>query len=257
MKNVLSFLLLFGVWISQGQNFPAKEQKLVYDLAGVMTNSETAQLETKLRFYNDSTSTQISIVIIPTLDGYEVSDYANRLAREWKIGQKGQNNGLLVLAALKERKIRFEVGYGLEGVITDAISKRIIEEALKPNFKAGNYYQGLDEGISKVILALRGEYKAEKHKKDKGFPVSALIIFIGFLAFVLFLSSGKQASSMAKNNNIPFWLAWSLLNSMTNNRGRWNDFSGGGGSFGGGSNGPDFGGFGGGDFGGGGASGDW
>jgi uncharacterized protein len=257
MKRILTLIWLLLGFIVQGQNFPQKEKKLVYDVAGVLSSAEAAELETKLRYYNDSTSTQISIVTIPSLDGYEVADYANRLAREWGIGQQGQNNGLLLLAAIKEHKIRIEVGYGLEGTITDAISKRIIEEALKPNFKSGNYYQGFDQAIDKVVLALRGEFKAKKHKKGGDFPIGAAIVIILFIVLFVFFTIGKQANSLSKKNNIPFWLAWTLLNSMTNNHGRWKDFSGGGGSFGGGGSGPDFGGFGGGDFGGGGASGDW
>jgi uncharacterized protein len=245
MKRILTFVLLLLGFIVQGQNFPPKENKLVYDVAGVLSSSEAAELETKLRYYNDSTSTQISIVTIPSLDGYEVADYANRLAREWRIGQQGQNNGLLILAAIKEHKIRIEVGYGLEGIITDAISKRIIEEAVKPNFKSGKYYQGFDQAIDKIVLALRGEFKAKKHKKDGDFPIGAAIVIVLFIVFIVFLTIGRQANSLSKKNNIPFWLAWTLLNSMTNNHGRWKDFSGGGGSFGGG------------DFGGGGASGDW
>ena len=145
--KVLIFLPILFLYAltSLSQNFPVKENKLVYDLADKLDPAQVSQLENKLRYYNDSTSTQIAIVIIPSLDGYDVADYSNRLAREWKIGQKGSNNGLLILAAIKERRIRIEVGYGLEGVITDAISKRIIESSIKPNFKSGNYFQGLDE----------------------------------------------------------------------------------------------------------------
>ncbi len=258
MKTIKLIVLLLCVAISGfAQNFPEKENKLVYDQAGMLSSDEVAQLETKLRYYNDSTSTQIAVVIIPTLDGYEIADYANRLASKWGIGQKGQNNGLLMLAAVKEHKFRIEVGYGLEGTITDAISKRIIENSVKPNFKAGNYYAGINEATDNVVLALRGEYKAKKKGKGdaaSGFAVIGIILFVLF--FVIF-SQSRKAKALSAKNNIPFWAAWALLNAMSN-RGRYNNFSGGGGGFGGGGGGGiDFGGFGGGGFGGGGASGDW
>ncbi|MBX7182755.1 MAG: TPM domain-containing protein [Bacteroidia bacterium] len=262
MKGFLSFLLFFITWINlSAQNFPEKEKKLVYDLAGVLDNNQLSSLETKLRYYNDSTSTNISIVIIPGLEGYEIADYANQLARKWGVGQKGKNNGILLLAAINDRKFRIEVGYGLEPVITDAISKRIITEIIKPNFKEGKYYEGLDEATDKIVLALKGEFKSSKKKKGDTKTAIAITLIFLFILLVFFISFGRKAKQLALKNNIPFWAAWSLLNAMSNNRGRWNDFSGGGGSFGGGSSsgggGIDFDGFGGGDFGGGGASGDW
>lgn len=260
MKRILSFLIVVASWFNlTAQNFPEKENKLVYDLAGVLENNQISDLETKLRYYNDSTSTQIAIVLIPSLDGYEIADYSNQLARKWMIGQKGKNNGLLVLAAINDRKVRIEVGYGLEPVITDAISKRIITEFIKPNFKEGKYYEGLDQATDKIILALKGEFKASKKKKGDAKTAIAITLIFLFILLMFLISFGRKAKQLSLKNNIPFWAAWSLLNAMSNNRGRWNDFSGGGGSFGGGSSGGgiDFDGFGGGDFGGGGASGDW
>lgn len=255
MRKAFLLLLLFSFQSVIGQNLPERSNQLVNDFADFLSPSEEAELETKLRLYNDSTSTQIAIVLVKTLEGYDVSDYSNALARKWKIGQKGQNNGLLILASAEERKIRIEVGYGLEGIITDAISKRIIEKSLKPNFKSGNYFIGLNEATDNVILALKGEFKAEKKsKKDKGGGFAFFIILLFVIVLIIFTQS-RKASNLSKKNNIPFWIAWALLNSIANsNSGRYRDFSGGGGSFGGGGG---FGGFGGGDFGGGGASGDW
>jgi uncharacterized protein len=217
--------------------------RLVNDLADVLSESEEQYLEQKLLAWEDSTSNQLAIVLVKNLAGLEVSDYSVQLARKWKIGST-KNNGILLLAAIEDRKTRIEVGYGLEGRITDAVSRRILADELKPEFREGRYLTGLDRATDKIISAAAGEYKAEapvkKGKKKKGMGW-ALIISIIIILYLISRSRGGGGGG---------FLAGMLMGNMMSGgrHSSWGDFSSGSGSFGG---------FGGGDFGGGGASGDW
>lgn len=267
----LHILLLALLWAiaSFGQNLPERPNppRLVNDLAGMLAPQEQQQLEAKLRAYNDSTSTQIAIVTVKTLDGYDASEYAFALGRKWGVGQKGKNNGILVLIKPKfngeKGKIFIATGYGMEGAITDARSNRLIDEVLIPAFRTGDYYKGLDEATTALIMMAKGEYKADKKGAAKKVsPLTSIILFgvliviFGIIAAVARArrgSSGSVYSSRGmESSNLPFWLLLMGMGSGFGNRGGssggWSDFSGGG---------SDFGGFGGGDFGGGGAGGDW
>jgi uncharacterized protein len=214
---------------------------LVVDNANVLGSNEKYQLESKLRLFNDSSTTQISIVLDNSLEGDDIFDYSNRLAEAWGIGQKGKDNGILIYAAIQDRKVYIQVGYGLEGVVTDAASKKIIDSYILPAFKSGNYFQGLDQASSVLIKLSKNEFTADqfvKKGKKSRFPVAFIVMI---LLFVFFLSRGSGG-----------FMGGLLMGSM------WGSFSGGSGSFGGG-NGGGFGGgsFGGGSFGGGGAGGSW
>jgi len=261
MKKItgLFLILFFLTGISIGQNFPEKPEppRLVNDFAGVLSASETAALENKLVIYNDTTSTQIAIVLIKSLDGYPIDDYTIRLGEKWGVGSSKHNNGVLMLAAIEDRKIFIATGYGLEGALPDALVKRIVENDIKPHFKEGNYYGGLDSGVDQIISLARGEYKGEGTKNPgKEFPISGLLIFLVIIFFILMMKV-RSAKSYAHRNNLGFWAAWALLNAASSRqRGSWGGFTSGGGGFGGGGGGG-FGGFGGGSFGGGGAGGSW
>jgi uncharacterized protein len=249
-----------------GQKFPEKPNppRLVNDFAGVLGANEAATLENKLVVYNDTTSTQIAIVLIRSLDGYPIEDYTPRLAENWGIGQDKKNNGILLLAAIEDRKIFIATGYGMEGALPDALLKRIVENDIKPFFKEGDYYSGLNKGVDQIILLARGEYKGEKKssRSGKGLPLLPVLIMVGIFA-IIFLSKASSARSYAHRNNMSFWAAWAILNAVrSSQRGSWGNFTSGGGGFGGfggGSSGGGggFGGFGGGSFGGGGAGGSW
>ena len=138
-----------------GQNVPPKPNppKLVNDLADVLTADEEARLERKLVAYDDSTSSQIAIVLIKTLNDYPIEEFALKLYRDWGIGNKKTNNGVLILAAIDDRKIRIEVGYGLEGAIPDIIANHIIQDDIGPNFRSNNYYEGLSAASESIIKA--------------------------------------------------------------------------------------------------------
>ncbi|OAQ39158.1 methanol dehydrogenase [Pedobacter psychrophilus] len=241
------------------QNFPAKPNKLVNDYTNTLNSSQIADLESKLVAFDDSTSIQVSVVLIQSLEGYDIQDYGYQLGRAWGIGGKEKNTGVLVLASIGDRKITIQTGYGMEGALPDAIAKRIIENEIKPEFKSGNYFGGLDAGINAIISYTKGEYKNTEPKKSgkgSGFPVGLIVLII--IAVIALISKGSGGGGGGRNviggrggANI-FW--WSLLAGMANSGG---GRSGGGGFGGGSSGGGGFGGFGGGSFGGGGASGSW
>ncbi len=236
-------------------DFPPAPSTLVADYTGTLTDSEKQALESKLSAFGDSTSTQIAVVLMQSVGDYDINDYAAQLGEKWGIGQKEKNNGVLVLAAMGDRKLSIQVGYGLEAVITDGAAKRIIETEMKPAFKEGRYYEGLNRGTDVLMSLASREFSAGDYvkKRQESFPWFLVLIF-GFIMAIAVFSRVMRTRTYSARNHIPFWAAWTLLNMATRrSRGSWSDFSSGSGSFGGSS----FGGFGGGSFGGGGASGSW
>jgi len=247
----VSFFTIYG---SFAQNFPAKPDKLVNDYTNTLSPDQVNQLEQKLVLFDDSTSTQIAVVIIKSLEGYDIADYASRLGEKWGVGRDKKNNGVMLLVALDDHKVTIQTGYGVEGALPDAIARRIIENEITPNFKAGNYYEGLDKGTSAIIAYTKGEYKNEDpkpRKQSKSIPFGLIIIII--IVIVSFISRGGGGNQVIGRGGMnPLW--WMLMGSAMGRGGRgdgggWGGFSGGGGG--------GFGGFGGGSFGGGGASGSW
>ncbi len=223
-----------------------------------MSPEQVAILEARLVALDDSTSNQIAIVTIPTLNDYPIEDYAEALFRDWGIGSKKNNNGVLVLVAVNDRKMRIEVGYGLEGAIPDVIAKDVIENDLAPNFRNGDYYRGFEEAITSLGRAAAGEYKEPRKRSEDG-GGGGLFTFIIILFVVLMIvgnargGGGRGGGMMSRRgyNNI----IWPLIFSNLGSRGGGN-WGGAGGGWGGGGGGG-FGGFGGGSSGGGGASGGW
>jgi uncharacterized protein len=256
MKNtfliiVISLYSFFGY----SQNFPAKPNQLVNDYTKTLSKEQVVSLEQKLVAFSDSTSIQVAVVMIQSLDGYDINDYGYQLGRAWGIGGKEKNTGVLVLASIGDRKVTIQTGYGMEGVLPDAITKRIIENEIKPNFKAGDYFTGMDAATDAIISYTKGEYKNDSPRRSgkKGFP-SGLIVLIVVGVLLLISRGGKGGGGRnvigSRGGADIVW--WSLLSGL-GGRG-----SGGGGGFGGGSSGGGgFGGFGGGSFGGGGSSGSW
>lgn len=257
----LCYWLLFLIVIpfaGMAQQYPEKPvpPRLVNDFTNTLSAAEISALENKLVAYNDSTSTQISIVMITSLDGYAIEDYTFQLGDRWGIGQKDKDNGVLMLIAKDDRKIFIATGYGMEGVMPDGLVKRIIEDDIKPYFKQGAYYNGIDKGTDSMFRLAAGEYKGEPRtaKNDKP-PIFFIVIFL-FIVILVFAFKVRSVQKYAIVNNITFIAAWMLLNQASRtHQGSWGGFSGGGGSFGGGGGG--FGGFGGGSFGGGGSGGSW
>ena len=257
------FLLLSHTGLTQDLPDKPVPPRLVNDFVGMLGNSESDVLERKLVAFDDSTSTQIAVVIIDDLKGYDKADYAQRLAEKWGIGQKGENNGILILIKQKTRTSNGEVfiapGYGLEGVIPDLLCKEIVDNEILPLFRQDRYFEGLDNATNVLMSLVRGLYPPDKYKKKNEInniaPVIFIIIFIIVIMFIR--GSGGRNSRNIGSKGLPLWLLLSMMNSgRSSGRGSWGGFSGGGG-FGGRGGGGGFGGFGGGSFGGGGAGGSW
>ena len=250
MKKIFLFILMVAGFTAWSQDIPPvpNPPKLVNDFTGTLTADQQQALENKLKLFDDSTSTNIAVVIVKTTGGTDIADYAIELGRKWGVGQKGTNNGVVLLIALDDRKLNISPGYGLEGALPDITCKQIIEDVIKPNFKGQDYYRGIEEGTDAIIQAVKGEYKApENYKKGKSGGVGRIIFIIVMIIIFLVVSGGKGGggSFMSRRG----FAAWPIANMPS--RGGGSSSGGGGGSSGG------CGGFGGGSFGGGGGGGGW
>jgi uncharacterized protein len=236
---------------------PAK-QDLVQDYANIISDEEEQFLRQKLQAFNDTTSTQILVVTVTDLCGYDKASFTYTLGENWKVGQKGKNNGIVIMVKPKEVDGRGDAfiapGYGLEGVVPDAIAKRIVENEMIPYFKSKEYYYGIHQAVNVLMDITSGEYTADEYAKPDFSKVILPVLFVLFILIFVFISTAKKAKDYSIGHNIPFWTAFMLMNnSGKSHGGSWGNFTSGGGSFGGGG----FGGFGGGSFGGGGAGGSW
>lgn len=258
MKKLLSIfiLLLVNVFAFGQTTFNPEslltprtgKQELVNDFTNTLTPDQKQALENKLVAFDDSTSTQIAVVIIPSLNGNDIADYNVKLGRAWGVGGKEFSNGVVLLIAKNDRKLNISTGYGVEGALPDITAKHIIDDVIVPNFKGDDYYRGIDEGTDAIIKAVKGEYKAPANYRKKGRSGSRLIFIIIIIILFLIFSSGNRGggSFMSRRG----FAAWTIGNMLGGGGG--SGWSGGGGGSSGG-----FGGFGGGSFGGGGASGSW
>ncbi|MGZ3763638.1 MAG: TPM domain-containing protein [Mucilaginibacter sp.] len=259
LKKIIMFsCLLLCTLFAFSQQLPPRSSTLVTDFTNTLSGAEKQQLEQKLDAYNDSTSTQIAVVIMKSVGDYDINDYGQKLGRNWGIGQKGKNNGILVLVAIGDRKVTIQTGLGTEGAVPDIITHQIIQNDFQPNFKAGNYYAGLNAGTDDIIKYLKGEFKGDKKADGRGRGGSAgiIVIIVIIILILIFRKRGGGGQIIdSRGGASPFW--WFLGGAMLGREsGGWGGFSGGGGDGGGGDSGG-FGGFGGGDFGGGGSSGSW
>jgi uncharacterized protein len=259
MKKLLFPLLIFTCLVTGAQDIfkPPNPPRLVNDFAHAMTSDQVQDLESKLVAYDDSTSIQIAVVTVQSTGDTAIEDYALKILRDWKVGNKKTNNGLVILAAIQDHKVYIATGYGMEGVLPDITSKQIIEDEIVPNFKQNNYYRGFDLGADAIIKASHGEYTAPSGYNQRGQhgtgggSILGIIIFVVIILVLASRGGGRGGGGMFSGSGVlPF-----ILGSMIGGGGR-GGFGGGGGGFGGGGGGG-FGGFGGGSGGGGGAGGSW
>ncbi|HDR51973.1 MAG TPA: TPM domain-containing protein [Mariniphaga anaerophila] len=263
MKKLLSILILLSGITALHAEIPERPvpPRLVNDFAGVLSPAEASALESKLVQFDRETSTQIVLVAVNDLEGYDPGDYAFRLGEKWGVGQQGKDNGLVILLKPKtgndRGRIFIATGYGLEGVLPDAIvNGAIIDTEMIPQFERNNYYKGLENGINVIMDITRGEYTAEYYRenyarKSGGLPVLA-IFFILFFVIIPILR-GRSRRFYSPGKDLPLWIALGMMSGNRSHGSSFGNFSSGSGSFGGGG----FGGFGGGSFGGGGAGGSW
>jgi uncharacterized protein len=222
----------------------------VNDYAGVMSQDQVRSLEARLAQFEQETGHQVAVLTIPTLDGEDIEGFSIRVAESWKIGKKGFDNGVILVVAVKDRRLRLEVGYGLEGILPDAIAKQITSEYIVPRFRSQDYAGGIIAGIDAVLKVIKNEPLPQSARKTGGKQGSGLSSF-AMLAITLALF-GLMAFGSANRRRNRMWAT----------RGRhyppiiWGGGGFGGGGFSGGGGGGGFSG-GGGSFGGGGASDSW
>jgi len=253
---IVCAILAIGIGAVRAQDFPATPNTLVNDYTQTLSASQVQELERKLVAFDDSTSTQIAVVVMKSTGQYDIADYGTRLAQRWGIGGKEHNNGILLLVALGDRAVTIQTGYGVEGAVPDAIAYRIIENEIKPAFRQGDYFAGIDRATDALIAYTKGEYQASPKKGDGGSAMGGLFLLVIIIIVIVAIfgrGGGRGGGRVMGGRGASDLLWWTLLSGM----GRGGRGGGGfGGGFGGGGGGG-FGGFGGGGFGGGGASGRW
>ena len=246
---LLLVLLTFGTTLKAQLPSPPNPPRLVNDYTGTLTAHQVNVLEHKLVAYNDSTSTQILVLLVDDLQGYSVEQYATEIGHSWGVGQKDKNNGAVILVKPKKGSERGQVnintGYGIEEYVTDATAKRIIEKEMIPAFKEDDYYTGIDNAVNVIMDLCSGKFTQDEYTSDDGFPLWLIILFIIAIVIILSKFSDNNGQSYTGGGHRTIWIPMG------------GGFGGGFGSSGGGFGGGGFGGFGGGGFGGGGASGSW
>jgi uncharacterized protein len=242
---LLIFLILASPTLAAAPNFPALTGRVVDD-AGILSASTQSQLTDMLAAHEGATAQQVVVVTLDSLQGYTIEDYGYQLGRTWGIGQKGKNTGAILIVAPKDHKVRIEVGYGLEGTLTDATSRTIIENDILPGFKRGDYNAGVLAGTTSLLKVLGGDTSVQPSAAESGTSADTnnsasawpLLLFVAIWLVVIFLRR-RMGPALGRRS--------------------YGYYGGGGfgaGGFGGGGSGGGFSG-GGGSFGGGGASGSW
>jgi uncharacterized protein len=243
---------------------PMQPPRMVNDFSGLLESTDRDRLESKLQEFYYQTSTQIYVVVLDDISGYDIAEYTALLGEQWGVGTRENDNGAVILLNpgpdRKTGDVYIATGYGLEGAIPDALAKRIVELDMLPSFRQQNYYAGLDGATTSMMDLARGEYTADEYLQRHGYgPGSGIPAFAIVILFVIvfsILGRRRSARQYALGHNIPFWLALFMVSGARgSHRGSFGNFSSGGGSFGGFGGG--FGGGGGGSFGGGGAGGSW
>jgi uncharacterized protein len=190
----------------------------VTDLAGVLTPDQTAGLESKLKQLESSDSTQLAVLIIPSLEAEVLEDYSERVATSWRLGQKGRDNGALLLIAMKERQVRIEVGYGLEPTLTDARSRRIIQNEIVPHFRQGDFYEGIDAAATAIIQVVRGVYEGPVRQPSGSGGRSGSRAFDWLIILLLpmfwFLSATGRVGGAILGSGAGMFLVYSLAGAL-------------------------------------------
>lgn len=224
---------------------PTVIKKYIVDETNTLSSDQINAMLKKLVDYEKQTSNQVIVYVIESLNGEPLETVAYKIAAANKIGKKDKNNGVLFLIALKDKKLRIEVGYGLEGALTDAISSSILRNEVTPSFRDGKYYEGITKGVDAIILAIKNEYKNTDSKNNSnqnicfGLPIFIFLIF-GFIFLMIFISIIQRIFGFGRRHYTGtgmgggFWGGWGSGGSSGSSGGSFGDFSGGGGSFGGG-----------------------
>lgn len=244
-------LLAGGAAGVRAEALPPPPAAYFNDYAGLVSAADAQRLDAKLRQFADETSTQVVVAVFPELPSPSLEDFTVRTAESWRVGRRDWDNGAVLFVFAKDRKLRIETGYGLEGALTDALARRILDQKVVPRFREGDWAGGLEAGIDGIIAATRGEYTAPPEEEK---PVSLLPILIVVLFVILFLWLASQGSRHVYVGRTYNRRGWRRDSGYWGGGSSWGGGWGGGG--GGGLGGGGFSG-GGGSFGGGGASSSW
>ena len=260
MKHYILILTLLLSSLAIGQEIPKKPvpPRLVNDYVGVLSSKQVNDLESSLAQFAKQTSTQIAILVVKDFGGTSREDFAQKVAEAWGVGQKGKNNGIVMVIKPKIDNARGEAyiatGYGLEGAVPDAVAHRIVDLEMIPSFKQGDYYTGIKKGTIRLMELTKGEYTAEEYMGKTSNKSGILMGLFGLALFgmaaLMFRRGQKKRRSNIGSSKLPYWLLMSMMGNSNrrSHGGSFGDFTRGSGGFGG---------FGGGTFGGGGAGGSW
>ena len=244
LLGLLLVLLAYGTTLKAQLPSPPNPPRLVNDYTGTLSSGQVNAMEQKLVAYNDSTSTQILVLLVDDLQGYSIEQYATEIGHSWGVGQKGKNNGVVILVKPKkgdERgQVNISLGYGMEAYVTDATAQLIIEREMIPAFKEDDYYTGINNAVDVIIDLCSGKFTQDEYAEEEGIPGWLRLLVIIALIIIITRLNNRNGQSYSGGGHRTVWIPMG-------------GFGGGGGGFSGGG----FGGFGGGGFGGGGASGSW
>ena len=216
LRALLLVLCLLSAAVLGAPQFPALSGRVV-DAAGVLSASTKSELDSILARHERETSNQLVVVTLKDLQGYAIDDYGYQLGRHWQIGQAGRDNGALLIVAPKERKVRIEVGYGLEGALTDAISHNIIQTVMLPRFRQGDYDAGVRAGVDAILAAIAGTYKplpekrSTKHRGGDFLTFVILAIALGEFFTGVFRSRLVAAGVLGTGTGLLVWLLMGSL----------------------------------------------
>ena len=255
MRSICIFLVLFATLATAAEVIPPRPEAYFNDYARVVSSATATELNRQLEQFERDTSSQILVAVYPKMQSdSSIEDYTVRVAQSWGVGQKNKNNGAVLFVFVQDRKLYIQVGYGLEGVLPDALAKRIIENEIKPHLRNDDFDSGLRAGVTAILQAAKGEYKGTGHtvadrSSQPFWPTPLIVGFVIFILLVRLLSSAARGTVYTRAGRA---VSYGIMSGM---------FSGGGGGFssGGGGFSSGGGGFsgGGGGFGGGGAGGSW
>lgn len=210
MKKILLILIFVLNFLNADitQYFPKLDGRVV-DNANILSSTTKNNLSVILKNHEDETSNQIVVVTLKSLNGYEIADFTYQLGRFWKIGQKDLNNGVILLVSQEDKKIRIEVGYGLEGVLTDKISYEIINYSIRPKFRQEQYDAGITNAVNEIIEAIKGEYKSKDKVLQEDMQGNEIIAFIFF--GIIFLSIFLNGISTKMKNQFLYKISKSSI----------------------------------------------
>ncbi|HLC27592.1 MAG TPA: TPM domain-containing protein, partial [bacterium] len=192
---LLLLFVIFAAEPARALDVPNRPLRRISDFTGTLTPSQQASLDAKLQEFEEKTSNQIAVLLIPYLEGASLEDYSIRVAEKWKMGQKGKDNGVILLVSMADRKVRIEVGYGLEGALPDSVTGAIIRQELAPAFRQGDFYGGISRTLDAIMAATRGEYKTQVRRGFGPLGGRGLIGLLFFGAILLFLWVDSLLSS--------------------------------------------------------------